>query len=151
MEKKYPSIIEWLLETEHAAVRHATLTTLLDRPDDDPDVQESRAAMMRSHPVSTILARQKEPGHWDLPAGFYNRKYRGTAWQVIFLSQLGADGQDARIHTACEFLLSRSQNADTGGFAISSNRSHSGGGLGCLPCLTGNLVRAMLHFGYADD
>ena len=106
---------------------------------------------MQSHPVGAILAHQNQAGHWGRPASSYNRKYRGTAWQVIILAQLGADGQDERIHNACEFLFRRSQSADTGGFAIGSNRSQSGGGRGCLPCLTGNLVRAMRQFGYADD
>jgi hypothetical protein len=107
--------------------------------------------MMGSPPIRTILDRQDAGGYWDRPAGFYNRHYRGTAWQVIFLAQLRADPSDERIHKACEFLFCRSQNRSTGGFAMSSNRGQSGGGVNCLPCLTGNLVRALLHFGYGRD
>ncbi len=144
-------VTEWLLDPKHPAVRHATLTTLLDIPREDTEVRRTQAAMMRSSPISTILAHQSSDGSWDRPAGFYNRKYRGTAWQVIFLAQLGAGPSDERIHKACEFLFCRSQNCTTGGFAISSSRGQCGGGAGCLPCLTGNLVRALLYFGYGGD
>lgn len=145
------ALVNWLLDSKDPAVRHATLITLLGRPLDGPEVRQSREAMMESAPVRTILDRQHPDGYWDRPGGFYNRKYRGTVWQVIFLAQLGADPADERIRRACEFLFARSQNRDHGGFVISSNRDHSGGAKGNYPCLTGNLVRALHHFGYIRD
>lgn len=144
-------VVDWLLESDSPAVRHATLTTLLDRPADDPQVRQARATAMRADPIKTILAMQHPDGYWDQPAGFYHRKHRGTVWQVIFLAQLAADGTDERIRRGCEFLFERSQNRETGGFALCANRGQSGGGELTIPCLTGNLVRAMRHFGYAKD
>ncbi len=144
-------VVDWLLEPADPAVRHATLTTLLDKAADDPGVRKARAAAMRADPIKTILARQHPDGCWDQPAGFYHRKHRGTVWQVIIFAQLGADPADERIHRGCEFLFERAQNRESGGFAIAANRGQSVGGQLTIPCLTGNLVRAMRHFGYAKD
>ena len=93
------AIIEWLLEPEQPAVRHATLTTLMHRSADDAEVPEARAAMMQSHPIGAILARQEKAGYWDRPDGFYNRKHRGTVWQVIFLFQLTRTGGTSEFAT----------------------------------------------------
>lgn len=144
-------LVDWLLEPNNPAVRHATLATLLGKSPDDPQVRKARKAMMQSDPIRTILARQHSDGYWDKPAGFYSRKHRGTVWQVIFLAQLGADPADDGIRKGCEFLFARSQNEDNGGFAFSSNRQQSGGGMNCAPCLTANMVRSLRYFGYADD
>ena len=146
VERDKAEITEWLLDPQHPAVWHATLTTLLNRAPNDREVRRARSAMMRVPPISTILANQTPAGYWGRPDGFYRSKYRGTAWQVIFLSQLVADPSDERIHKACEFLFDRSQNRSTGSFSVSSNR-----GTRPYPCLTGNLVRALLHFGYGKD
>ena len=80
----------WLLEAEDPAVRHLVLRQLLDRPDDDPDVADSRRAAMAADPIASILAAQEPDGHWEKPGPGYATKYRGTVWQLIFLDQLGA-------------------------------------------------------------
>ena len=50
--------LDWLLEAKDPAVRHLALRQLLDRPDDDPDVVESRHAAMAADPIASILAAQ---------------------------------------------------------------------------------------------
>ena len=42
---------EWLLEPENPSVRYLTLTALLDRQEDDPQVAEARAAMPMTVPT----------------------------------------------------------------------------------------------------
>jgi len=143
--------LDWLLEAKDPAVRHLALRQLLDRPDGDPDVVESRQAAMAADPIASILDAQSPGGHWEKPGPGYATKYRGTVWQLIFLDQLGADPKDLRVRRACEYVLSHSQ-AENGGFGAS-------GVAGASPppssrvihCLTGNLLRALIGFGWLDD
>jgi hypothetical protein len=143
--------LEWLLERADPAVRHLALRQLLDRAGDEPDVADSRRAAMAADPIASILAAQEPDGHWEKPGPGYATKYRGTVWQLIFLDQLGADPSDERVRRAGEYVLSHSQ-ADNGGFGASGVA-----GAGPPPssrvihCLTGNLLRALIGFGWRDD
>jgi hypothetical protein len=143
--------LPWLLEEGTPAVRHLTLRYLLDRPADDPEMRGAGAAAMQADPIAAILAAQHPEGYWVKPGPGYAPKYRGTVWQVIFLDQLGAAPADPRVRAACAYILDHSQ-ATHGGFAASG-----GDNLGPPPpsamihCLNGNLLRALLGFGWYDD
>lgn len=145
--------LPWLLADDTPAVRHLTLRHLLDLPEDAPEARQARAAAMRANPIAAILDAQQPEGFWVRPGPGYNPKYRGTVWQVIFLDQLGADGADARVQAACAYVLSHSQ-AKSGGFA-----SWEGGPRPDAPpppslalhCLNGNLLRALIGFGWLED
>ena len=104
---------EWLLEKDNPSVRYFTLTDLLDRPADDADVVAARQAIMETGPVPAILAEQHTDGYWVKPGPGYNPKYRSTVWSVIFLAQLGADGNDERIRRGGEYILSHSISRQT--------------------------------------
>jgi hypothetical protein len=141
----------WLLEDTTPAVKHLTLRLLLERPADDPEVRQARAAAMAAPPIGTILAAQQPEGYWMKPGSGYYSKYRGTVWQLIFLDQLGADGGDPRVQRACDYVLTHSQ-AETGGFGASGRvdqlRPPPSSVIHCLNC---NLLRALLGFGRIDD
>jgi hypothetical protein len=100
---------------------------------------------MRSGPVPVILEAQDPEGFWDKPGGGYN-KYRGTAWQIIMLGELGADPTDERVRRGCEYLLSHSI-AKNGGFSY--NRVPTPGGV--IHCLNGNLLHGLIRLGRLDD
>lgn len=142
---------DWLLAPEDPAVRHLAFRQLLDREVEDPDVITSSRLAMAADPIAAILAAQQPEGYWEKPGPGYATKYRGTVWQVIFLDQLGADPQDARVRRACEYVLSHSQ-AETGGFGASGA---TGAGppppSSVIHCLNGNLLRALIGFGWLDD
>jgi hypothetical protein len=143
--------IPWLLDHDTPAVRQFALRWLLDRPDDDPDVRAARAAAMASDPIASILAAQQPSGYWEKPGPGYATKYRGTVWQLIFLDQLGADPADSRIRAACEYVLSHSQAAN-GGFGASGVSGEAPPPPSrVIHCLNGNLLRALLDFGWIDD
>ena len=143
--------LPWLLDDSAPAVRHLALGQLLDRPADDPEVLDARAAAMRSDPIAAILAAQDPAGWWVKPGPGYAPKYTGTVWELIFLDQLGADGRDAHIRSACEYVLSHSQ-ALNGGFGSSSVRTSSQPPSSVvIHCLNGNLLRALIGFGWLDD
>jgi hypothetical protein len=145
-------VLEWLLEKENPGVRLLTLTTILDRPADDPEVVDSSRDVMQTGVVPKILARQNPRGYWELPDRFYTAKYKGTVWQLIILAQLGADGRDKRIRRACEFVLETSQDPVSGGFAHRRS-AKTGAGLPSevIPCLSGNLVWSLIRLGMGDD
>jgi hypothetical protein len=143
--------LPWLLEEGAPAVRHLALQQLMDRPANDPEVLGARDAAMRSHPIAAILAAQHPEGYWIKPGPGYATKYRGTVWQVIFLDQLGADGDNPRVRAACAYVLAHSQ-AENGGFAASgSDYTTPPPPSRVIHCLTGNLLRALLGFGWLDD
>lgn len=143
--------LPWLLEEETPAVRHLALRLLLDRPEHDPDVLAARAAAMRADPIATILAAQHPDGYWVKPGAGYAPKYTGTVWQVIFLDQLGADRSSPQVRTACAYVLAHSQ-AENGGFAASGQKEDAPPAPSAvIHCLNGNLLRALLGFGWQED
>jgi hypothetical protein len=138
--------IDWLLEKDNPSVRYSTLRHLLDRSDDDRDVQAARRAIMQSEPVRKILAAQNPEGYWVKPGPGYTPKYQSTAWQILFLAELGADGRNKQIQKGCEYLLKHAQ-ATHGGFSALANAVPSG----AIHCLNGNLIWALVALGYGDD
>ena len=139
----------WLLEDSDPAVRAATLIRLEGRPEIDAEVIEARSRAMQVDPIKGILAAQDPAGFWVKPGPGYGPKYRSTVWSFMFLEQLGADPAHEQIRTAAEYVLTWTPTAV--------------GGLGCsgaltapppssvLHCLNGNLLRALIKFGYLDD
>jgi hypothetical protein len=136
----------WLLEPDHVqpAIRYFALRDLLGHQEDDEDVQQAKADIMATGPVPMILAAQKPEGYWVKPDPGYGPKYQGTVWQVSFLAQLGADGNDPRVQAGCEYILSHSA-ASHGGF--SANRTPSA----FIHCLGGNLGAALIDLGWLGD
>jgi hypothetical protein len=143
--------LPWLLDANNQAVRHLALRWLLDRPADDPDVAAAQLAAMAAQPIAAILATQQPAGYWEKPGAGYATKYRGTVWQLIFLDQLGADGSDPRIRAACSYVLEHTQ-ASSGGFGASGTIGSAPPPLSrVIHCLNGNLLRALLGFGWLED
>jgi hypothetical protein len=143
--------LPWLLEDTTPAVKHLALRALLHRAADDPEVRRTLAAAMQSAPIAPILAAQHPDGYWVKPGPGYSPKYTSTVWQVIFLDQLGADPHDARVQAACAYVLAHAQ-AETGGFAASGEASEDPPPpFHVIHCLNGNLLRALIGFGWLDD
>ena len=138
--------LAWLLEqdTENPGPRYFTLRDLCDLPDDHSEVVSARQTIMRSGPVPAILDAQETEGFWVKPGPGYNPKYRATVWSVISLAQLGADTEDPRVHSACNYLLEHAV-ANTGAFSMSGTPS------GTIYCLVGNLITALIDLGRQSD
>jgi hypothetical protein len=138
--------VDWLLEKDNPSVRYFTLRHLLDRPDDDREVQSARRAIMRSEAAQKILAAQNPEGWWVKPGSGYSPKYQSTVWQILFLAELGADGRNRQVRRGCEYLLEHAQ-AVHGGLSATANATPSG----AIHCLDGNLVWALVALGCGDD
>jgi len=167
--------IPWLLEPDNPSVRYLALRHLLDRPEDDPEVREARAAIPHSRVVERIFAHQTPGGFWGDPATPYQPKYKATYWTLMVLGHLGLTREDERVQRAVEYIF-RFQQPE-GGFAelgeegarqrylykvqkarergkeppeesaFIADQVHQA----TLSCLTGNVVAALFRLGYGDD
>ena len=145
-------LVDWLLEKDNPSVRYFALSQLLDKSQNNPEVQEAKKEIMLNGVVPRILAKQNDGGYWEAPEKFYTAKYKGTVWQLIILSEFGADGQDARVKKACEFILENSQDRKSGGFSAWTSVKAGGGRYsGVIPCLTGNMAWSLIRLGFLDD
>jgi hypothetical protein len=143
--------LPWLLDGEAPAVRHLALIQLLGLPRDKPEVRAASAEAMRADPIAAILAAQEPAGYWVKPGPGYSPKYRATVWQLIFLDQLGADAGEPRVQAACEYVLAHTQ-AESGGFAASGAKTETAPPPSVvIHCLNGNLLRALIGFGFLND
>jgi hypothetical protein len=141
--------LPWLLEPDLAnpGVRYFALRDLLNRSETDPDALQARSEIMSTGPVPAILEAQYPAGYWIKPGGGYSPKYRATAWQIVWLAELGADPADGRVRRGCEYLLEHSRAAN-GAFAYNDQRPVPSG---AVHCLNGNLLYALFRLGWADD
>lgn len=143
--------LPWLLNPQNPAVRAAALQRLLHRPPDDQDVVDARARAMRTDPIAAIMGAQSPGGWWVKPGPGYGPKYTGTVWNLVFLDQLGADPQDEGVQRGCEYVL-RWSATDVGGFGCSGSATERRPPpSSVIHCLNGNLLRALIGFGYLHD
>lgn len=135
--------VSWLLERTQPAIRYRTLTELLGRTPEDPDVRESREAIVRTGWGAKILSERDAPGGWGDGRSQYVPKYTSTHWRMLVLSDLGLTNSDPRIRELCEFWMN--------GFSAKDGRL--GGNSGGRPhyCVSANMARALIRFGYGDD
>jgi hypothetical protein len=141
----------WLLEESAPAVRAAALVRLMGRSVTDPDVVEARNRAMRVDPIKGILDAQDPAGWWVKPGPGYGPKYSGTVWNLVFLDQLGADPADSRVRAAARYVLEWCSAAG-GGFGCSASGKEARPPPSSVAhCLNGNILRALVGFGYLDD
>lgn len=150
MSARHDLVLDWLLEKQDPGVRHFALRDLLGAPLDDKDLLAARRATVRRSPVRDILEAQDREGYWVKPGTGYSPKYTSTAWQVIFLGQLGADGEDARVRRGAEYALDHSRTT-LGGFTAMGGFSEAPKPAGMIHCLQGNLAASLLELGFGND
>ncbi len=165
------SLVRWLLEEEDPSVRYFTFRDLLDRREDDPELQAAKATISTSNVITKIFSKQKLEGYWEEPANPYHPKYKSSYWQIMTLGQLGMDRSDERVRNACEHIFQF--QLDEGGFSsYTSERAfkeyerlrEKGKKLPSAnewvssivvehqySCLTGNMAAALIKIGYVND
>ena len=164
-------LVRWLLEEEDPSVRYFALRDLLDRREDDPELQAARAEIPNSKVITKIFLKQKSGGYWEDPASPYLPKYKSSYWQIMTLGQLGIDRSDERVGNACEYIFQF--QLDEGGFTCHTQETavkeyewllKKGRRLPPrnewvshlvfeqqLSCLTGNMVATLTRLGYQND
>ncbi len=133
--------IDWLLEEDQPSIRYLTLTQILGRPEDNPEVRTARESIPKKGWAADILAKQDPRGYWEREDP-YRPKYLSTNWMLLVLSDLGMTKEDRRITRAAELWIEK-LSTDDGGF------SPGGGKHGHL-CTVGNTARGLVNFGYTD-
>ncbi len=156
---------------DNPSVRYFTLRDLLNRKASDPEVKEAKANISQSKVVSRIFSKQNKKGYWEEPWNPYHPKYRASYWTLMTLVQLGVDRSDKRARRACGFIV-QFQHAE-GGFSSQTRKTalreydwsiRRGRQLparnewvsrciyeGQSSCLTGNIVAALIRFGYVNS
>lgn len=142
------SLVEWLLEDKNPSVRYWTLRDICGKSENDSDVRMAREDIMTSHPVTEILRNQEPEGFWITREDPYLPKYRATYHQLLILSELGAAPCE-QVEKAVDLLFENYQY-DSGHFNWKMLKTARGRGSSLVDgaCLTGNIVRALIHFGY---
>lgn len=144
--KKDP--VDWLLEEENPSVRYWTFIDILEKSLDDPLVVSAREAIMTSHPVTTILEHQDAEGFWVSIENPYLPKYRATYHQLLILAELGAI-PTPQIEKAINLIFNNYQY-NSGHFSFNIIKTERGRKSKKTDgaCLTGNILRFLIHFGY---
>lgn len=135
-------VIDWLLEDNQPAIRHLTLTRLLERPMNEPDVIESQRMFTKRGWAADILAKQNRGGWWVSDEALYRPKYVVTNWMLLVLADLGLTRKEPRIKRSTELWIRRFAKPDGGFGSDQAEKSHL--------CVTGNTTRALVQFGYAE-
>jgi hypothetical protein len=144
--------IEWLLEEDNPSVRYFALTDILEKEENNKEVKSTKEKIMIEGVVPKILKKQKEGGYWVNPENFYvYTKYKGTVWSFIALAELNADGNNSQIKQTCEYILKSSQDRESGGFSVRGDANSGGTHNQVIPCLTGNMIWALIKFGFLED
>ena len=142
---------DWLLEKNNPSVRYATLTNILENPVDNNELQAAKEQLMETGIVFNILQRQRENDYVQAYPRYYTNKYKGLVWSLITLAELGAE-VTPHIKEQCEYIVENSQEREEGGFSQNTAKKTGGGRkTEVIPCLTGNMVWSLIHFGYLDD
>lgn len=142
---------DWLLEKNNPSVRYATLTNILETPGGDNELKAAKQELMETGIVFNMLQRQRESEYIQAYPRFYTYKYIGLVWSLITLAELGAE-VTPQIKEQCEYIFENSQEREDGGFSQNTaKKTGSGRKTEVIPCLTGNMVWSLIHFGYLDD
>jgi len=136
-------VLDWLLEPSQPSIRYLTLTRLLRTPETAPEVREARRQIRKDPWVADILARRNPAGWWERDHNWLEPRFLGTNWSMLALADLGVSREIPEVRDSSEFWMGSSplQGGGVGGF---------GKGKGHF-CYTGNMARALIQLGYADD
>ncbi len=136
-------VLDWLLEGDQPSVRYLALTQLLGRKPSDPEVRATKAKIPTAGWAAEILARRDPGGWWGRDRHPMWPKYTGTHWNLLALSDLGATRAIPAVRRSAEYWMRKSPLEGGGVGGMSGVHGHH--------CYTGNMLRALIRFGYGDD
>lgn len=135
--------LPWLLDPENPSVRYWTLIDILDRPADNPEVQEARAAIADQSLVKELFTLQHPEGHWgDDETKPHTAQGAGSALNLLHV--LGVT-PDHRTAAGCDSFLRFCQH-ECGGFSMTKTLRS-----GIFPCTTSTHLPFLVYFGLGDD
>lgn len=78
--------VSWLLQSEDPSVRYLTLTEVLGKPHDLPDVESARKQIPQGPKVRVLLSGQRRDGGFGVHP---YQKWTGAHWRLVSLVELG--------------------------------------------------------------
>ncbi len=136
-------VLNWLLGPDQPSIRYLTLTQLLGKKESDSEVREAKFRIPRAGWAADMLAKRNPAGWWVRDAHPMNPKYRAMNWNLLALSDLGATKDIPEVRQSIELWMKKSPLNGGGVGGMSAGHGHH--------CYTGNMARALIKFGYADD
>ena len=144
--------VKWLLSHDHPGIRYWTLRDLLDRAENDSEVQLCRKSISSYGPIAGLLGEQHPSGYWGEPEDCYWPKWRATVWPLILLAEMGVPGDHPSIRSACEYYLRTAEGQDKSWPPPDYPEGDlTGYRLLWEPCVTGNMARTLVEFGFGED
>jgi hypothetical protein len=143
--------IEWLLASDEPWTRYSTLIDLLDRPEDDREVQAARSDMLNHPQVRGLI---DEAATWP---GFALKRHNDAKHPLYALSTLadfGIRADDPGMSPAIEAVMAH--QSDEGPFQTKLRLYERFGGIDgeywtWMACDAPTLLYALLSFGLGDD
>ncbi len=139
------SVVEWLLESDQPAIRHQTLTDILDLHSEHEAVQEAHSRIPRRGWAAEILAEQlpglREGNAWRFQGYWHNYtllnrpKYVATLWKFLVLIDLGLTAGNDQVLKTCRLLDDR--------YLKKKENFHL--------CTTSNIARAFIRAGFDGE
>jgi hypothetical protein len=143
-------LLNWLLEEENPSIRYRTLIELLDRDENDREVQIAKETIPTYTPLAALLAAQKPAGYWGQRDYYLPKKY-STFSVLTVLADLGLTRENEQVRRGCEYLFAHQR--EDGQFC--RRRSIAGQGTTWEthpdPCTHARIVRFLIQFGYGED
>jgi hypothetical protein len=140
--KKNSSVINWLLAEDQPSIRYLVLTELLGRSEKGSEVKSAREKITKIGWTKDILEKQTQSESWINKSRIWAPKYVSPFWTLLVLSDLGLTKEEPRIEKDSQIWIERFATRDGGFSAFSKKEGHL--------CITGNMARALVKFGYAD-
>jgi hypothetical protein len=131
---------QWLLEEDNPSVRYWALRWLLDKSEEDEEVQLAAEAVAQSESIIKLLKRQRPEGYW----GSDPRPHHGTRGYMYLFLWLGYKGNGA-IRRAMDYRLDGCVHED-GAYGVEFKER-----VVLLPCHASDVLRQMFWFGFEED
>lgn len=159
--KEHDPVLAWLLESSEPAMRYLASRDLVEPRPSERTLARLRAAVPKAGWAARILARQRQKTYWATKKTCYLPKFTASIWQLQVLADLGLSRRDPRIANAVDLWFDLHRAGDRGYTPWSRlegsqyarihfrhpDRFMKHGHL----CTTGNMVRALIRFGYLKD
>ncbi len=144
-------LTDWLLESDEPWTHYRTLLDLLDRPEDDSEVQAAHAEMLAHPQVQEMIAGAAAWG--DRPLKRHNDASH-PIYKFSTLADFGMRANDPGVAAAIQAVMSR--QSPEGSFQTLVNIPKAFGGTGedmwtWILCDSPTLLYALLAMGLGDD
>ncbi len=144
-------LTQWLLESDEPWTRYRTLVDLLDRPEDDPDVQAARAEMLAHPQVQEMIV---EAATWPGYALKRHNDAKHAIYKFSTLADFGVRASDPGMAAGIEAVMAHQSPEEA--FQILVNVPKTFGGTGedtwtWMLCDAPTLLYALLAMGLGDD